>query len=442
MNTSLLQQVCDEAVINLSQYLQIDTTNPPGHEINAARFLKRLLSREGIQADIFQAAPSRANLVAILEGTNRSAKSLVLTHHMDVVEADERSWKYPPFSGKIIDGEVWGRGAIDMKSLGIAQLGAVTALKRSGIKPNRDIVFLAVADEERDGLYGTSWILNKHPGLSRNVAGVINEAGIGYFDQNGRVREWQITPSQKLVLDVKLTAKGNPGHASMPFPESAANRLIKALEKIRRYKTPIKLLPEVELYFKQISRFESGKRSEGLQSLGTALADPEFYRWFTSNLQWNALVRNTIAITQFQASTKVNVISGEASAMLNCRFLPGENPAAFLDELRKVIRDKSILIEPQNLEEPVPSSPINTRLFKTVSKVIREHHPDALIAAPPLFATTDSRFWQRRGIVAYGFFPFAFRPEELAGIHGHNERISVQNVKQGVQLLSEILLRY
>jgi len=404
--------------------------------------LRNLLRNEGIASTLYSPAPGRANLYALLKGKNSSAGSLIFTHHMDVVGADEEAWTHPPFSGEIVNGEIWGRGAIDLKGLGIAQLGAFIALKRSGIQLDRDTAYLAVSDEEVNGKHGTQWMLRHHPELFQNVAGVINEAGPGYLAQDGSVEYWEVMPSQKLALEVKLTAIGTPGHGSLPFANSAPNRLVRALDRIRKYKTPVIVLPEVASYFKQIARFETGERRDQLKNLPESLKNRKFYRWFVRHLQWNAMVRNTISITGMEGSSKVNVIPAEASAVLDCRLLPSQDPKTFLDALRSVIDDNHVSVTCQNDEAQTPSAPVDSPLFNMISNVIDAHFPKTPVVSFSPFSSNDNRFYLQHGINAYGFFPFLFSRSELDRMHGNDERISVENMKLGVKMLYDIAVRF
>lgn len=429
--------VAGEAVDNLASYLRIDTTNPPGRELAACRFLKALLDREGIPGTIYEIAPGRANLYAVLKGSDPKLGSFVLLSHSDVVPADARYWKHPPFSGAIASGAVWGRGALDMKGMGLVQLEAMVAAKRAGFQPKRDVVLLVVADEEMGGT-GAQWMLEKHPELFKNVAGIINEEGPGYLE-NGRLKYWEVRPGQKALAWLKLIARGHPGHASMPFAEAAPNRLVRALNRVLAWETPIKILPEARQYFAQLAPTESPEHAAGLRDLDVGLRDEAFRRWFLSNRSYNAMVRNTVAITQLEGSNKTNVIPPQASAALDCRLLPGEDIKSFIETVRRVVDDPTIEIETLDSIAPVSASSLDTPLFGAITRVIRRYYPQAIVVTPYSKGANDSRYFQERGIVAYGFVPFAITFEEADAMHGNDERLSVASVREGVRMLFDLI---
>ncbi|MGH7167083.1 MAG: M20/M25/M40 family metallo-hydrolase [Nitrospiraceae bacterium] len=335
-----------EAVSLLSEYLRVDTTNPPGNEIKAAQFFKTIFDREGIEARILESAPGRGNIYARLKGDG-SKKAVVLMNHMDVVPADRRYWSVDPFAGVIKDGYVWGRGALDMKGMGIVELMAMLALKRQGIPLKADVIFLGVADEEAGGAMGAGFMVKEHFDLLKDAGTVLNEYNFIAVGDDGKVRYYGVEASQKSPLWLKLTATGTPGHGSTPRPDSAVNKLIEALARIVSYQTPLKVEPQVQSFYADTADLEpSPERRQRLKDLKASLQNPAFAAEFTKNLRANAEVRNTISVTMLEGSNKVNVIPPQAYAQLDVRLLPSEDPQRFLDELRKVIADDSIKIEP------------------------------------------------------------------------------------------------
>jgi acetylornithine deacetylase/succinyl-diaminopimelate desuccinylase-like protein len=357
------EAVEDEAVALLSRYIQIDTTNPPGKEIEAAEFFKEIFAREGIEVKIIESAPGRGNIYARLRGDG-SKKAVVLLNHMDVVPADAKLWKEPPFSGVIRDGVIWGRGALDDKGPAIMELMAMLALKRQRVALKADIIFLGTADEEAGGTLGAGYVTEKHPELFKDVGLVLNEGGGIRTGEDGRARVYNVSVAEKTPLWLKLTTSGRPGHGATPTNNLAVNKLIAALYRIMNYQSPIKVVPEVQKFYADMADSEPEPRRSRYRDLRQALQEPSFRAEFLKEARNNASVRNTIAITRVRGSDKVNVIPGLASAELDVRLLPGENPDAFIDVLRKVIGDESIKIDilfPPPFRRPIPKHCASSR---------------------------------------------------------------------------------
>jgi len=426
----------EEAVSYLSQYLRLDTSNPPGNEIQAARFFKAIFDREGIESRIVESAPGRGNIYARLKGDG-SKKPLILLNHLDVVPADRRFWSVDPFGGVVKDGYVWGRGAIDNKAMGIQELMTMLLLKRQGIPLKRDVIFLGTADEEAGGTYGAGYMVKEHFDLLKDAEFVLNEGGWIAL-REGKVWYYGVTVSEKTPLWLKLTATGTPGHGSMPRPDSAVNRLIAALYRLMNYQTPLKVVPDVQRFYADLAALEPSPKRERLKDLRRALQDPTFATEFTRDLRANATVRNTISITVLEGSNKVNVIPPQASAQVDTRLLPGEDPEAFLAELRRVINDDAIRIETL-LSFPPTSSPTDTELFQALTEVARSRDPDAVVTTPLLMGFTDCHFFREKGMHCYSFWPMKLTDRDLALIHGNDERISVENVKFGTRMLYEVI---
>jgi acetylornithine deacetylase/succinyl-diaminopimelate desuccinylase-like protein len=383
-----LETIEQEAVSLLNEYLRVDTTNPPGNEIKAAQFFKDIFDREGIEAQIIEAAPGRGNIYARLKGDG-SKKAIVLMNHMDVVPADRRYWSVDPFGGVVKDGYIWGRGALDMKGMGIVELMAMLALKRQGIPLKNDIIFLGVADEEAGGAMGAGFMVKEHFDLLKNAGIVLNEFNFIAVGDDGKVRYYGVEAAQKTPLWLKLTATGTPGHGSVPRSDSAVNKLIAALHRIANYQTPLKVEPVVQTFYVDTADLEpSGERRQRLKDLKASLQDPAFAAEFTKNLRANAEVRNTISITVLEGSNKVNVIPPQASAQLDVRLLPSENPQQFINELRNVIGDESINIEPILSFAP-SASPTDSEFFKALQEVANNHDPGARVTTPLVVGFTD-----------------------------------------------------
>ncbi|MDP9201654.1 MAG: M20/M25/M40 family metallo-hydrolase [Gemmatimonadota bacterium] len=432
--------LASEATNILSNYLRINTTNPPGNELAAARFLKAILDREGIEAQILdtvELGPNRANLYARLRG-NGTKRAIALVHHMDVVPATPSSWSVDPFSGAIKDGYIWGRGAIDMKGSGIAQLMALIAIKRSGVPLTRDIVYIGNADEELTSTGGLVFV-SRHPDLLKDVEYLITE-GADNLVESGKVVYFAVGVAEKRTFWQRLTVNGVPSHGSRPTKQNPVPRLIAALYKISQYETPLHLTPGVDKFFRDIARIYPEPQRTWLSNVTAALNDPKAREWILSDVSWNAFLRNTISLTGLAGSNKTNVIPGVATADIDVRLLPDQDPAEFLRTLQGVVGDTAIhfttLLQPKTPLE----SPIDTDLFRAIERAAHDREPTAFVTTPMETAATDRPTYRKLGITTYGFSPFRIpRPEIQRGMHGNDERLSVDNVGYGAHFFYDIL---
>ena len=426
----------DEAVRWLQAYLRVDTINPPGNEGTGVQFFKAILDAEGIPYETAESAPGRGNIWARLEGGTQPA--LMLLHHMDVVPANKASWKVDPLSGDLLDGYLYGRGALDTKSSGILHLAAFLALHRAKTPLNRDVIFMATADEEAGGFFGVGWLVKHRPELFQGVGYVLNEGGEGRL-RGGRPL-FSVEVTQKVPYWLRLTSRGEPGHGSTPRPESAVTTLIAALERLRQHRFEPRIVAAVDAYFKGIAAAAEPKWRARFADIAAAVRTPgvvaEFQR---DDPTLHTLVRNTCAITRLGGSNKINVVPPDAWAEIDCRLLPDQDPKVFLAELSRVLGD-GIQIETMMGFTPAVSS-TDTELYRALEAVCRAHFPDAPVVPAVLGGFTDSHFLRDLGITAYGFVPVVIPFEDEGGLHGNDERISVENVRRGVTMMREILGR-
>ncbi|HLY37610.1 MAG TPA: M20/M25/M40 family metallo-hydrolase [Candidatus Binatia bacterium] len=422
----------DEAADVLSDVIRIDTQNPPGDETAAANALARKLSAEGIAADVIESAPDRGNLHARLAGSGRG-RPIILLAHLDVVPADPRAWRMPPFGGVREHGYVYGRGALDAKGVAVTELMTLVALKRAGEVPARDIVFLATADEEMGGKAGSGWIVEHRPDLLHDAEYLLTEGDHIRVGPGGR-KIVEVAVAEKTPCWIKLTAHGEAGHGAVPPPQTAVTRLVRALDKLRRYRTAVRVVRPVEEYFAALGALERGPEAARFAHLGEALEDPAFFADFTRNPQQNALIRNTITPTVVQAGSKTNVIPDEASAQLDCRLLPGERPADFLALLRDVIADENVRVEPL-LSFPASSSDAHSGFVDAIRRMAASELGGAPVVPSVIAGFTDSHYFREHGIASYGFLPFVLSEDDERTVHGVNERISVENLRDGIRRL-------
>ncbi len=427
----------DPLVERLQAYLRINTTNPPGNESRTADFFAQIFEAEGIPYETAESAPGRGNIWARLEGGPEPA--LILLHHMDVVPADTAYWTADPFGAEIRDGYVYGRGAQDTKTLGILQLEAFLALKRAGRPLNRPVIFMATADEEAGGSMGAGWLVANRPELFEDAGLLLNEGGGGSATGGRPVFEIEVT--QKVPLWLHVTARDRPGHGSLPRTTSSVTRLIASLERLRTHAFEPHLVPAVETYLR-------GRAAAGIGPFADRLADPAAAVHdgaFLAELQERnpflaAITRNTCSITRLEGSNKINVVPPEAWAELDCRLVPDQDPAAFIDELRGVLNDSTIEIEKIMGFSPAVSG-TDTDLYRAIEAVTLEHFPDAVVLPAVQTGFTDSHFTRDLGIASYGFSPTLNTAEDEAGVHGNNERVTIENVRRGAEMMREIVER-
>lgn len=424
----------------MADYFRIDTSNPPGNELTAALFLKGILEREGFEVQLLDTAelgPGRANIYARLKG-NGSKKAIALVHHIDVVPATPSFWTVPPFSGQIRDGYLWGRGALDMKGHGIAQLMAMIALKRSGVPLNRDIVFIGNTDEEL-GSTGAIVFVQRHPDLIRDVEYVLTEA-TNNFVRDGKLIHFSVGVAEKRTFWQKLTVKGVPSHGSVPTKHNPVPRLVQAVHRLGTFETPLEVTPGVEKYFRDISRTYEEPHRGRLADVRRALQDSAARAWILANPTWNAYLRITIAPTVLAGSNKTNVIPPEATAEVDVRILPHHNRDSVLAMLKRVVSDTAVqfttLIEPKAPLE----SPLQSPIVSAVERAALERYPDVFVTTPLLNGATDRPTYQAAGLTVYAVDPFLVDEQERQmGVHGNNERVSLDNIAFGVKYLYDIL---
>ncbi len=432
-----LEQYSDLAVRWMQQYLQIDTSNPPGNEARAAAFFKKILDAEGIENRVFEYAPGRANIWARLPGSGQK-RPIILLNHTDVVTSDPSHWRVPPFRGEIVAGSIYGRGAQDMKCEGLAQLVVMVVLKREKVPLDRDVIFLATADEEANDT-GTDWMIANQRSLLGNAEYLITEGGDNPLI-DGKAKYIGVDTAERTTFWLHVVARGEPGHASRPIPDSAPNRLVRALNKIIGYKTEMKVLPVVEEFLREMAPFQPPERARQYRDVRTAMQDSAFRQSVENDPDLNYLFRNTISLTMLGGSKQTNVIPTEAWANLDVRILPGDDPKLLLENLRRLVDDPQVTVEPLNQGFAVPNaSPTNTELFAAIKKVAARYFPGAPVVPKMPSGYTENQRYRQIDIVSYGFSPYTATPEEGDTEHGDNERIRVEEVRRGYRVLYDVV---
>jgi acetylornithine deacetylase/succinyl-diaminopimelate desuccinylase-like protein len=435
-----LQHYAELAVQWQREYLRIDTTNPPGNEARAADFFKRILDQERIENQVFNYAPGRADLWArIPRNTSSALGPIILLNHMDVVTSDASHWRVPPFSADIVDGSIYGRGAQDMKNEGLAQLMVMVMLRREKVELERDVIFLAVSDEEVDGT-GSDWFIEHERELLGNAEFLINEGGENLLERNGHMKYVGVDVGEKAAFWLHVVAQGRAGHGSLPIADSAPNRLVQALNRIIAYRTPLKVLPVVDEFLRTMATYQSPDRAEKFRNIRQALQDNNFQREVEHDESLNYLLRDTISLTMLAGSEQTNVIPPEAWANLDVRLLPGDDPKEFLASIRQVVNDPHVSVEPLKGDFRLAnSSTTDTALYRAIRKVSAKYFPGTPVVPRLDSGYTENQRYRPLGINSYGFTPYRSTEEEGSTEHGNDERIRVEEVRRGFRVLYDVV---
>jgi acetylornithine deacetylase/succinyl-diaminopimelate desuccinylase-like protein len=407
-----------EAVDTLQHYIRFNTTVPPGDVKEAADFLQGILEREGITVTRYEASSGKSNLSARLKGTG-DGKPILLLHHMDVVPADASRWDpVNPFGGEIKEGHIWGRGAIDMKGTGVLQLYAFLTLARQKVPLGRDVIFMAVNDEEIGGTMGTRYMLDHHYD-ELDPEYVLDEGGFGSREifVNGKL-VFGISVAEKRAFWLRVTAHGIAGHGSQPHDHNPNDKLMHALDRL--FSAPFPTVPNAVLdaLVTQLGRLEQNQ--------------------FT-----NAIQQTTVSLTSLRSGVgnppKANVIPSLATATLDTRLLPGMDVEAFLAEVKSRLGDE-IGVEVIHPASRSVVTPHDTAMFRALSGAITRHHPDATVVPVIIPYGTDSRMFRLRGAKCYGILPLVLSTELASSIHGDAERIPVEQFETGIRIFYESLV--
>jgi len=423
-----LVQAEDEVVRLLRAYVSIDTSNPPGDTRRAADFLAGILEKEGIPVTRYESAPGKAIVYARLKATISppAGKAIVLLHHMDVVPADRAQWKLDPFAASIEGNELWGRGAMDMKGQGVAQLLAFLRLKRERVPLSRDVILLAEPDEEVGGALGARWMIANHY-AELDPEYVIDEGGFGSRDLFAPQKlVYGISVAEKKIVWLKLRAEGIAGHGSQPNEQNPNDRLVRALARLLG--SPGGSAAPASGQRREPSVLEIMKARVGT---------------FAPNKFTNAIQQSTIALTWFRSGVgeppKINVIPSVAEAGLDCRVLPGTTKDQWIAEVRRRLGDPAIAIELINeSDDPVVTSH-DTPLYRSLEAAITRRHPEAVVTPMLIPYGTDSNAFRPKGVKSYGLFPAILSAETVASMHGDGERVPLDGVREAAEVFFEAL---
>jgi acetylornithine deacetylase/succinyl-diaminopimelate desuccinylase-like protein len=436
-----LSQIESDAIGWLQALIRINTSNPPGNELAAAKYLAGILDREGIHSEIFESAPGRGFLVARLSSSAvpDPSKALLLMGHLDVVGVDKSKWTVDPFGGVIQGNYIWGRGAFDDKGMTAANLAVLVALKRTNARLNRDVIFLAEGDEEAGGTLGMKFAVEKH--WDKIACGfAINEGG-RVVQQDAKVQYVGVQVSEKVSVNVDVIAKGTSGHGSVPRPDNPVVHLAAAIAKIGTYEAPVQFNSVTRAYFQGIAAVEDEDTGKWLRALDTSDRGDHAARWVSSaNLSWNAMLRDTISPTMLQAGVRQNVIPSEARAVLNIRLLPGNMIDPLLAKLQQLVNDPQVHFEVEPAAgEATPSSSVDSGLYNSIARVAAREFPGAAVVPYMHTGATDSMFLRLRSVQAYGLLPFPLTAEDYSRMHGDDERVPADSFRKGIELLYGIV---
>ena len=429
-----------EALGWLQGLVRIDTTNPPGNEMAAAKYVSDILTHEGIANEILEMTPERGIVVARLNAGAMSdpSRALLLIAHLDVVGVSRDKWTVDPFAAEIKDGYIWGRGTIDDKSMVAANLAAIVALKRGAVQLDRDVIFLADDDEEQGGAAGIKSAIQKY--WDKFGAGfALNEEGRVIL-KDGAVQYVGIQASEKVPFNITVTSTGTSGHASVPRTDNAVTHLAAAVAKIGEYEAPVKLSVIVESYFEQLAKVEPDDISKWMRALETERKDLAAKRIAEMSPIWNSMMRDTIAPTMLQAGVRANVVPSEAKANLNVRLLPGDSIQELVVNLTKLVNDKQIKFDlAADPGSPAPPSSLDTDLYRSISKVSKAFFANAAVAPFMSTGATDSSQLRLHNVQAYGLLPFPITETDVLRMHADDERLPVDSFNKGVEFYYRVV---
>ncbi len=434
MNTEISLQPAEL----LQALIRFDTTNPPGNEAACIAYIDQLLAGAGIETTLLALDDNRPNLVARLKGAG-NAPPFLLYGHADVVTTENQDWTHPPFAAEIVDGYIWGRGALDMKSGLAMMISALLRLKAEGVTPPGDVILAVVSDEECLGTYGAEYLVDQHAHLFEGVRYAIGEFG-GFTLYLGGKKFYPIMVAEKQSCWMRARITGQGGHGSMPVRGGAMAKLADMLGRFDRRRLPVHITEPARMMIEGLADglgFPTGPILR--QLLNPALTDRVLDLLGTQGQLFNALLHNTVSPTGLAASDKVNVIPGEIAVELDGRLLPGFLPEDMIREVHRLVGDH-VDIEITDYS-PGPET-VDMGFFDTLAGVLKEADPDGIPIPMLMPGVTDGRLFARLGIQTYGFTPMQLDPdfEFTGGIHAADERIPVEAVGFGAEMIYQALL--
>jgi acetylornithine deacetylase/succinyl-diaminopimelate desuccinylase-like protein len=431
-----LSTLRESAVRHLQELIRRDTQSPPGNEIRAAEYIRDALAEAGIESEFMESAPGRVSVVARLKAENPTGRPVLLMGHIDVVTVEPDKWERDPFSGDLVDDFVWGRGAVDMKGQVAAELAAFIAIKESGVALTRDLIFVAFADEEAGGTYGAGYVWENHKDLI-DAEFAINEGGGNPMEIAGKLF-YACQVAEKGACRLKMTVRGEPGHAAIPKSGTAMEKLGPALQRLHEWEAPM---------LEGIAGALDGDAAQAINRIletGTLTWDDVRALPMPENEQTAlyATTHNTIRPTIIQGGQRVNVIPSEITVQIDARILPGVDPKAFRQEIQDVVGDLAEIDFLSDRQESGLEADPNSPFFEAIKATMAEMMPEATVIPVMSWGGTDAGHLP--DIKVYGFFPLL--PTERAALyetlmHGHNERVHVDDLGFATQFLHDLVIR-
>jgi len=442
-------QLDSESVAFLSRLLQFNTTNPPGDETECIRWIEGELAKDGIDSRFIESKPGRGNLVARLKASGPvEGKPLLMLGHVDVVPANAQEWSHPPFSGAVVNGEIWGRGALDMKGMVTTWTSLFRQLKRQGGPKKRDVVLMINADEEAGGIFGAQFMADNHWELI-DCESALNEGGGSIFTINGK-QFITYGVDEKRAARFKVIARGRPSHASRPHDDNALLHLAKAVLALGSTLTPAHIVESFANCIRAIAAHQDPATStELLRALDPAHMDAALDATISDpnvRVRLRVQARNTIAPTILMAGSKINVIPSLAECSFDCRVLPGQGREHVQREVEAILGEAGLLdkvtIEPIEPYLPTcPSSPVEHPLVDSIRRALSIHAPGLPLIPIIGGGGTDSRSLRPRGVAAYGFYPYlADTPHGT--VHGIDERMPIKQLHYANRVIWDVLADY
>lgn len=430
------QQLGDNAVRICQELIRIPSVNHGGgngDERAAAQYVFDFLTHAGLRPTLYQSAPTRVSVVARIKGRNSTKPGLVLHGHLDTVPADPNDWKVDPWSGEIIDGEIWGRGAVDMKDMDAMILAIAHDWHQRGYVPERDIVLAFFADEEAGGTFGVNWIVKNHPEAFAGCSEAISEVGGFSATLSNGKRLYLVETSEKGMYWMELSAEGTAGHGSMVNKENAVTAVAQAVSRIGTHQWPIRITETLRIFLTKVAntlgkQFDEKNPAPIVAELGSMAR------------MIGATTQNTANPTMLNAGYKENVIPQHAKAVIDGRFLPGYEEE-FINTIRE-LAGPGIQVTPI-IHDVALELPFTGELVDAMCAALKDCDPEGIPVPYVMSGGTDNKGLAKIGIAGYGFSPLKLPPELdfMALFHGINERVPVSAIHFGVEALDRFLQR-
>ena len=439
-----LPRLESEAILWLQGLIRYNTTNPPGNDEAAVKYLAGILQKEGINAETFESSPGHEMLVARLSATAlpNPSRALLLVGHLDTVAAESSKWTADPFGGIIQNNVLYGRGAIDDKGMTIANMAVLIALKRSNARLDRDVIFLAYGPADAHGESGMRFALDKH--WDKIAAGFAINQGGRVVLKDGKVQYVGIQVDEKVSRNLDVIATGTPARSSLPQQDNAVTHLASAIQKIAAYPTPAQFNFLTHDYFDGLANVEDNETAKWMRALDASDRAAHAQRWISdANPEWGAMMRDTISPTMLQAGVLPTAVPAEARGVINLRLLPGDLVEPLVAKLQQAVNDPQVRLElEQNGAPPAPASSMESELYAAISRVAKQQFPGAAVLPYMSIESTDSPYLRERSVQTYGLLPFALAEQDIVNAHGANERIQLDTFRHGFEFLYSIVTSF